>query len=66
MARDLSQYNGKGLAPLTEMKVEVADNRHTDIEQAVIEAYRDRVGPFVPPMSPASWNSLSRIISKVW
>ena len=29
MARDLTGYNGKGLAPLTEMKVEVADNRHT-------------------------------------
>ena len=33
MARDLSQYNEKGLAPPTEMKVEVADNRHTDIER---------------------------------
>jgi len=41
MARDLSKYNGKGLAPLTEMKVEAADNRHTDIEQTVIEAYRE-------------------------
>jgi hypothetical protein len=53
------------------MKVEVADNRHTDIEQTVLEAYRDRAGPFVGtlctlPMSPTSWNSLSRIISKGW
>jgi hypothetical protein len=54
MARDLSQYNGKGLAPLTEMKVEVADNRHTDIEQTVIEAYRDRVGPFVGTLCTAA------------
>jgi Family of unknown function (DUF5906) len=54
MARDLSRYNGKGLAPLTEMKVEVADNRHTDIEQAVIEAYRERVGPFVGTLCTAA------------
>jgi hypothetical protein len=54
MARDLSKYNGKGLAPLTEMKVEVADNRHTDIEQTVIEAYRDRVGPFVGTLCTAA------------
>lgn len=54
MARDLSKYNGKGLAPLTEMKVEVADNRHTDIEQTVIEAYRDRAGPFVGTLCTAA------------
>jgi Family of unknown function (DUF5906) len=54
MARDLTEYNGKGLAPLTEMKVEVADNRHTDIEQTVIEAYRDRVGPFVGTLCTAA------------
>jgi hypothetical protein len=54
MARDLSKYYGKGLAPLTEMKVEVADNRHTDIEQTVIEAYRDRVGPFVGTLCTAA------------
>jgi hypothetical protein len=54
MARDLSKYNGKGLAPLTEMKVEVADNRHTDIEQTVIEAHRDRAGPFVGTLCTAA------------
>ena len=54
MARDLSKYNGKGLAPLTEMKVEVSDNRHTDIEQTVIEAYRDRAGPFVGTLCTAA------------
>jgi Family of unknown function (DUF5906) len=54
MARDLSKYNGKGLAPLTEMKIEVADNRHTDIEQTVIEAYRDRAGPFVGTLCSAA------------
>ena len=54
MARDLSKYNGKGLAPLTEMKVEVADNRHTDIERTVIEAYRDRAGPFVGTLCTAA------------
>jgi hypothetical protein len=54
MARDLSKYNGKGLAPLTEMKVEVADNRHNDIEQTVIEAYRDRAGPFVGTLCTAA------------
>jgi hypothetical protein len=54
MARDLTEYNGKGLAPLTEMKVEVADNQHTDIEQTVLEAYRDRVGPFVGTLCTAA------------
>ncbi len=54
MARDLSKYNGKGLAPLTEMKVEVADNRHTDVEQTVLEAYRDRAGPFVGTLCTAA------------
>ena len=54
MARDLSKYDAKGLAPPTEMKVEVADNRHTDIEQAVIEAYRDRAGPFVGTLCTAA------------
>ena len=54
MARDLTKYDGKGLAPLTEMKVEVADNLHTDIEQTVIEAYRDRVGPFAGTLCTAA------------
>jgi hypothetical protein len=54
MARDLSKYNGKGLAPLTEMKVEVADNRHTNVEQTVLEAYRDRAGPFVGTLCTAA------------
>jgi hypothetical protein len=54
MARDLSKYNGKGLAPLTEMKVEVADNQRTDIEQTVIEAHRNRVGPFVGTLCTAA------------
>ena len=54
MARDLSKYHGRGLAPLTEMKVEAADNRHTDIEQTVIEAHRDRAGPFVGTLCTAA------------
>lgn len=54
MARDLSKYNGKGLAPLTEMKAEAADSRHTDIEQTVIDAYRDRAGPFVGTLCTAA------------
>jgi hypothetical protein len=54
MARDLSKYNGKGLAPLTEMKAEAADSRHTHIEQTVIEAYRDRAGPFVGTLCTAA------------
>jgi hypothetical protein len=36
------------------MKVEVADSRHTDIEQAVIEAYGDRAGPFVGTLCTAA------------
>ena len=54
MTRDLSVYNGKGLAPQTEMKVEVADNQHTDIEQTVLEAHRDRTGPFVGTLCTAA------------
>jgi hypothetical protein len=54
MTRDLSTYNGKGLAPLTEMKTEVADNQHTDIEQTVLEAHRDRTGPFVGTLCTAA------------
>jgi hypothetical protein len=54
MTRDLSMYNGKGLAPQTEMKVEVADNQHTDIEQTVLEAHRDRTGPFVGTLCTAA------------
>jgi len=54
MARDLSKYNGKGLAPLTEMKAEAAESRHTDIEQTVIDAYRDRAGPFVGTLCTAA------------
>jgi Mesyanzhinovviridae DNA primase len=54
MTRNLSEYNGKGLAPQTEMKVEVADNQHTDIEQTVLEAHRDRTGPFVGTLCTAA------------
>jgi hypothetical protein len=54
MTRDLSGYNGKGLAPQTEMKVEVADNRHNDIEQTVLEAHRDRSGPFLGTLCTAA------------
>jgi hypothetical protein len=36
------------------MKAEAADSRHTDIEQTVIDAYRDRAGPFVGTLCTAA------------
>src|SRR5260370_16915298 len=36
------------------MNAEAGKNRHTDIEQTVIEAYRDRVGPFVGTLCTAA------------
>jgi hypothetical protein len=52
--RDLAGFNGQSLAPLTEMKAEVADNRHTDMEQSIIEACRDRQGPFAGTLFTAA------------
>jgi hypothetical protein len=52
--RNLTGFKGKSLAPPTRMKIEVADNAHTDIEQAVVEAYRERSGPFVGSLFTAA------------
>jgi 2,4-dienoyl-CoA reductase-like NADH-dependent reductase (Old Yellow Enzyme family) len=52
--RDLTGFNGLSLAPLTEAKAEVADSRHTMIEQTVIDAYRERTGPFAGSVTTAA------------